>query len=275
MADGVTLVTDWSTYGGHEMELTEVRAMLKSTPKMWGWANGMFIAGNDDFIAMRFLHGHTYEPVTRALWMKLCKDAELVIDVGAHSGTFTLDAVRSGAKNVLCVEPHPINYARLVINLRYNGFVAANAYYGALGATNGVDMLLVKNGLVNCHAAGRMGLHNPNGIEIPVRTMRMDSLVKKEAWDKIKAIKIDAENWTPQVLLGMGEILQCRPDLILECTVPGMSAILEPYGYRYWSIWESGKIEQCDDLMPYNPGNNYNGTDENCRNRFASVTGLP
>ena len=105
--------------------------------------------------------------------------------------------------------------------------------------------------------------------------MRLDSLIPRSLWPELKAVKIDAENWTPEVLRGMGDILDSHPDLILECIVPGMADILKPYGYRFWKIWESGKIEETDDLEPYNPGQNYNGTHEECRNRFASVRGLP
>jgi hypothetical protein len=111
--------------------------------------------------------------------------------------------------------------------------------------------------------------------QIPVQCARLDTLIAKESWDKLRVVKIDAENWTPQVIEGMGGMLEHKPDLIIECTVNGMGALLKPYGYRFWRIWETGKIEEVEDLIPHNPNNNYNGTDEDCRNRFASVRGLP
>lgn len=268
---------DWSKYAGHELRLEEVQQMTLNTPKFWGWANGMFIGGNDDFIALRFHNGHAYEPVTRELWRRLCNGAEFVADIGTHSGTFTLDAFRAGAKIVFSAEPHPINYARLVLNIRYNGFSPLNAFFGAIGDEDKVSTLLVKNGLFNCHAAGRVGLHNKNGIEIPIRVGRLDSLFQQSAWPMLRALKIDAENYTPNVLVGMKGIFDAghRPDLIIECTESGMGDMLKALGYKFWRIWETGRIEPADDLAPHNPDNNYNGTDEDCRNRFASVRGLP
>jgi len=259
---------------GHEVPLNEVRDLFKNTPKTWGFVGGMFIGGNDDGIALRFLHGKQYEPMTRNLWRLLCKDAELVADIGAHTGTFTLDAWNSGAKFVFSAEPHPINYSRLVLNLRYNGFPCGGVMYGAMGDVDKIDMLLVKQ-MFLCHAAGRVGMHNVNGHELPVRVHRMDTLIEEEFWPTLKVVKIDAENYTLNTLVGMGKILNHKPDLILECTQTGMTEVLKPLGYRFWNIWETGKIEEVEDLTPYNPGNNYNGTDEDCRNRFCSVKGLP
>jgi len=38
---------------------------------------------------------------------------DVVIDVGAHVGLFTLKAAKSGAKVVVAIEPHPFNYQDL------------------------------------------------------------------------------------------------------------------------------------------------------------------
>jgi FkbM family methyltransferase len=44
----------------------------------------------------------------------------LVVDVGAHIGVFSLNAVLYGAKKVIAIEPHPNNYVRLVNNIIRN-----------------------------------------------------------------------------------------------------------------------------------------------------------
>lgn len=267
--------TDYSEFASPEMGIDAVRKMNADNKNYWGWANGMFIAGTDDFIAMRFATGNNYESVTRALWRNLCANAELAVDVGSHSGVFTLDAFRAGAKNVISVEPHPINYSRLVMNLRHNNFNTNGLFFGAVGDANKTGGFLVPKLMTHCHAAGRVGLKSDNGMTIPVRVVRLDALIPEPLWPGIKAVKIDAENLTPSVLRGMGKILDHKPDLIIECIVGGMEEILSPFGYKFWKIWESGKIEEIDNLDPYNPDNNYNGTHEECRNRFASVRGLP
>lgn len=270
---------DWSKYARHELRLKEVQKMVGETAPRWTWIDAegseMYVGGNDDFIAMRFMLGHSYESVTRALWRKVCAGATLVADIGTHSGIFTLDAFLAGAKNVLSVEPHPINYSRLVLNIRRNGFACTGAFFGALGDENKTEVLLVKQ-MYLVHAAGRVGLHNVNGTEFPVRVARLDSLLDEKMWPALKAIKIDAENYTPHVIRGMEKLFisGARPDMIIECTEPGLGERLKMLGYRFWRIWETGKIEEVEDLTPHNPDNNYNGTDEDCRNRFASMRGL-
>jgi len=269
---------NWAAHASHEMEIQEVQKMQtdRNSDKFWGWHEGMYIGGNDDLIALRLKTGNAYESVTRALWRKICKEAELVADIGTHSGIFTLDAYRSGAKKVFSAEPHPINYARMVLNLRHNGFPATGAFFGACGNVDKIDNLLVKQMYI-CHAAGRVGLHNKNGDEIPVRVIRLDTVLQPEKWQDLKAVKIDAENYTPNVIDGMSKIFAkgFRPDFIIECTESGMGDRLRSLGYRFWRIWETGTIEEVDDLAPHNPNNNYNGTHEDCRNRFASVKDLP
>lgn len=263
-----------------ELELAQVRAMSGSE-KFWGWVqaaglNGhqMYVAGSDDMIALRFHHGHDYEPTTRKLWRQICRNAAIAIDVGTHSGIFSLDAYKAGAKMVMSVEPHPINYARLVMNLRKNGYGAQGVFLGAAGKENHVRMLEARE-VVLCHAAGYVGEHKEGWYELPVRVARLDDLLPQVKWADVAAVKIDAENLTPDVLLGMPAILEHRPDLIIECVDDGMGANLRSLGYRFWRIWEHGLIEEVDDLIPHNPDGNYNGTDENCRNRFASAKGLP
>jgi FkbM family methyltransferase len=269
---------DWSKYASQEMSFDDVRALSAPKEKVWGWTeNGMYIGGTDDMIAMRFFSGKGYEEVTRELWRRCCKDADLVVDVGTHSGIFSLDAYRAGAKRVISCEPNPYNYSRMSMNLRYNGFSATGAYPGAVGEEDRVGMLLIKAMPYMVYAAGRMDLENENGMQIPVLLRRLDTLIRKSDWGKVRVVKIDAENYTAHVIRGMSKIFAegFRPDLIIECTEAGMGKSLKELGYRFWRIWETGTIEEVEDLTPHNPDNNYNGTDENCRNRFASVTSLP
>lgn len=267
---------DLSAHARHELGLEEVREMSRTTPKFFGTADGMYIAGNDDMIALRLYNGHGYECVTRELWRRCCKGATLAVDVGTHSGIFTLDAYRAGAEVVMSIEPHPINYARLVINLRVNGFSSQGAYYGAVGDKDKIGMFHAGT-MHAVHAAGCMDRKSANGEQFPARVMRLDSLINPASWSGLRVLKIDAENYTPNVIDGMGGIFEAghRPDMIIECLEGGMGEKLRSLGYQFWRIWETGLVDPVEDLLPHNPNKNYNGTHEDCRNRFASVKGLP
>lgn len=52
---------------------------------------------------------------------KIAPNANLVIDIGAHIGMFTLSAIRYGAKRVFAFEPEESNYELLCHNMKING----------------------------------------------------------------------------------------------------------------------------------------------------------
>ena len=107
------------------MTVAEVNELVKTTDH-WGFVDcgvgKLYLAGNDDGIALRFLHGHDYEPESLVVWRQLCENAKLVIDIGSHTGFYTLAAYQVGAKSVLSLEPYWLNMARLAMNARANGY---------------------------------------------------------------------------------------------------------------------------------------------------------
>jgi hypothetical protein len=70
----------------------------------WGFVTTpygkMWLAGNDDGVALRFHHGYVYEPVSLAAWQACCECGGVAIDVGAHTGVYTLAAYAAGARRV-------------------------------------------------------------------------------------------------------------------------------------------------------------------------------
>jgi FkbM family methyltransferase len=88
------------------------------------------------------------------------KDA-VVLDCGAHVGFSALYALQQGASKVICVEPHPVSFKRLEVNLAtyvadgcvilHNGavvtpadhskplFITDRGYHSKVGAEGGAD----------------------------------------------------------------------------------------------------------------------------------------
>lgn len=236
---------------------------LAKATDYWGWVQGLYLAKNDCGIALRLHNGYEYEPQSRKLWRSLCKDADLVVDVGAHTGVYSLDAWKAGAKDVLSIEPYHLNYARLVMNLRHSGFSSDAAIYCALGDENALSRFSVTAPNSYCTAGGALG--KGGQTEIPVMVRRLDTLIKSEHHASIKVIKIDTERHGLRVLRGMPEILSHKPDLILECIEDGMGEILKPLGYRFFKIHEQNGLSPVEDLTPDNP------ITHDSPNRYATV----
>lgn len=74
----------------------------------------------------------TKEPETIA-WIDAMQPGEVLFDVGANIGIYTLYAASRGIQ-VVAIEPVLENYTRLVQNIELNGFDNVTAIYGAVGA---------------------------------------------------------------------------------------------------------------------------------------------
>ena len=117
---------------------------LMSMPAYWGWVDcdsghsrfRMFLGGNDDGVALRFYWNGCYESTTLRAWALLAKKARFVLDIGAHTGAYSLAALAANPDcEVASFEPHFMNFSRLSLNLRSNGFSTRNAYW--LGGGSG------------------------------------------------------------------------------------------------------------------------------------------
>lgn len=232
---------------------------------VWGWVQidgfEMYLAGNDCGVCLKSLYGQPYEPQSLALWSDLCGSKGTAIDVGAHTGVYTLTAMTKG-NPVVSIEPYALNYARLSVNVRKNGFTDAGLFYGAAGAADGLAALSINTNKSYCTSGGVI---DEEFKGLPVRVVRLDSLVA----DVVSVIKIDVEGKARDVLLGAAHILENdKPDLLIECTEDGLTEILAPLGYKFFVVNESTGLEPCNDLRPIPAGK---GWDMNRLNRYCTV----
>lgn len=232
-------------------DLSNIRRLQEKSP-VWDWVGDMYLAGNDCGVAMRLADAQQYEPQSRKLWQSLCRSAQLVIDIGAHTGRYSLDAWRSGAKEVLSVEPYPLNYARLIMNLRHSDFPTDNCAMCAAHDENKIVEIKSGNDSYYCSAGAKIS-HSKGWRRFKVEARRLDDLLNTSSHDAVKAIKIDAEGHVARILHGMPVILSHKPDLILECIEPGLTEILAPLGYTFYTINEKTGLEPVEDLVPDHP----------------------
>ena len=79
---------------------------------------------NDDNVAEHLLAFgcYGYERATAAIFTKLSKNADIVLDLGSFTGYYSILAGRLGkAKNIVAIEANPLNYQRLKDNIKING----------------------------------------------------------------------------------------------------------------------------------------------------------
>jgi FkbM family methyltransferase len=216
---------------------------LNQNMSYWGFVDcggfRMLSGGNDDLVALRFKWAN-YEKHSIALWKNLCKGT--VLDIGAHTGAYTLAALTQGAE-VYSFEPNIMAFARLNLNLRANFFPTDKAFPVAVGEETGLARLQVSLDPSFLSSGGAIA---EQGIEVPM--VNLDRFFTRTP--TISAIKIDTEGFEEPCLKGMSDILQQRPAILFECIQESnIMDLLQ--GYRFYLIDEQTEtLAPVDTLTP-------------------------
>lgn len=179
------------------------------------------------------------EKVSKQVWLELCAQAKVVVDVGANVGQFVLMALGANPKLwVEAFEPLPQNVAALKANLDHNVGLASqvNLHAMALSHSKGKETLYF-----NAHDIYTPSLKNEgaSSASITVPTDTMDNVIKRP----IDVVKMDIEGAEPYVLQGMRRILEMdKPFILTEVlrtqTGAEIESIVSPCGYKYFFIDE-------------------------------------
>ena len=122
----------------------------------------------------------------------------IVIDVGAHVGTYTLKAASrvGNTGHVYAIEPSPTSYALLKHNIKINSFKNITPLNIALSNQNGKQKLYLAN--KPSHAT----VVNPSNKYVKVDSRKLDDIIQQHTSKRIDIIKIDAEGAEKEILLG-------------------------------------------------------------------------
>lgn len=189
------------------------------------------------------------EPIT-IQWIAEFAPAEVLVDIGANVGMYSIWAAKSRGAKVIAFEPEAQNYALLNRNITMNGVdVQVKAYCVALSDAAGYSELhlsdLRPGG--SCHSLGERVDFNDFKHE-PMKpkysqgcvAARLDDLVAAGTVPMPQYIKIDVDGFEPKVIAGSRKVLADRtlPSLLIE-TNPNlddhrqMIGELQSLGFRY------------------------------------------
>lgn len=241
-------------------------ATLLDMPPYWGWVDHraepeaqpfcMFLGGNDDGVALRLFWNGRYESQTLALWSRLARTHAMALDIGAHTGIYTLAAhAANPSMSILSLEPNSMNYARLTLNLRANNLATTDSYMLGASDRDGTRPFTIRTNL-DFHSSG--GTFEPvtGGYVSPARIVALDSFLPPALADAVDLIKLDIEGHEATALAGMrAMIARARPTMIFECitdaTAAAVSELMAPLGYRFYEIDDdAGTIRETTLLAP-------------------------
>jgi FkbM family methyltransferase len=159
-----------------------------------------------EFIQNRILFFGTWEPHATALFHEVIRPGDVVIDVGANVGYYTLLAAHRVGRGgrVYAVEPAANTRRLLRQNLRLNGLnnvtvIAAAAWdEAAAGRLHLAD--------VNCGSSSLRALGAGEPVE-EVSLVRLDDVILAEDRSRVSLIKLDIEGAEAHALAGLSATL--------------------------------------------------------------------
>ena len=153
------------------------------------------------------------EPITIE-WIAGFKPTDVLIDVGANVGMYTIWAAKSRGVRVFAFEPESQNFALLNRNIFLNNLVnQVNAYCLAMSDAAGLSQLHLSQFMTggSCHSLGEKVDFKHDQMN-PVYSQgcvaaRLDDLVASGAVLEPNHIKIDVDGFEPKVIAGARHII--------------------------------------------------------------------
>jgi FkbM family methyltransferase len=178
-----------------------------------------------------FLFG-TYEPTQTQLFQELVKPGDVVYDVGAHFGYYTLlssKLVGDGGR-VIAFEPSPANLARLYRHIYLNDRKNVQVLELAVSDHEGIAHFETRTG----SGVGHLADDGP----LEVKLTRLDSLTQ---FPLPQVMKIDVEGAEVGVLNGAKTLFaRCKPLIFLSLHGDDLKtscmSLLSGYGYTFRQI---------------------------------------
>ena len=146
-----------------------------------------------------------YNPLTTNLFRKEINKGEVVLDIGAHIGYFTLIAANLVGEEgkVFAFEPAPDNFALLKKNVEFNGYENVVPIEKAVSNKCGRTKLFLDE-----RSTGNNTIYEPAnaGKSVEVDVITLDEFFK-DYNGNINFIKMDVEGAEPAVIEGMSRLL--------------------------------------------------------------------
>lgn len=158
-----------------------------------------------------YLISNGYEELTTEVFKTVIKEGDIVVDLGANLGYFTLLAAKLvGSKGkVYAFEPEPINYSLLLKNIELNGYDNVVAEHKAVSNESGKVKFFLDKTHIGAHTIYQT---SENGEFIEVESVALDDYFKDKK-HPINVIKMDIEGAEMAALSRMDRIIRENQNL--------------------------------------------------------------
>lgn len=192
-----------------------------------------------------------YESTTTPLWGSCCKKADIVIDVGAHIGLFSLIAADANSSSkIISFEPLPDNFVSLCSNIERGSYKDRISPYqiGMSNQSGIMDMLIKGSSGSTLETDFWEDSESLKRIGVSVTTLDMWLLEHSIEVTENSLVKIDVETHEPEVLAGAKQTLAKRPVIFCEVLATfveqELNDLLPSSIWRYFWIGPNGPSER-------------------------------
>jgi len=160
----------------------------------------------DDKDSLDLLSNGCYEPFETKLIGACIKEGDVVVDVGANIGYYTLMFARSVGESgrVFAFEPDPVNFSLLERNVQRNGYRNVELIQKAVAAQTGTLRLYLSETNRGDH---RVYDSDDRRASIEIEAVDLDSFFKGHD-GRIDFIKMDIQGSEGGALRGMTDVLR-------------------------------------------------------------------
>lgn len=200
----------------------------------------------NDHVDFQLFYYGAFEPKEGELVKSLLKPGDIMIDLGANIGYYTIFAANlvGTTGEIHAFEPIPSTFARLATNTQLNNLQNVRLNQCAASDQHGtVDMYDFPGN----SGSNSFGKHPEATTSFSVPTIRLDDYVKEHGLKKITLIKMDIEGAEVLALRGMHDvIMEYRPQFLIEVNSHCLSQLgfsvndlvhtIQDYGYSIIDI---------------------------------------
>ena len=165
-----------------------------------------------DPVSLYAMAANIYGPFMTEMFKRIVKKDDVVVDLGAHVGYYSLLASRIVGEEgrVYAFEPDPETYRQLVKNIELNQYSNINAIPKAISNKVGTARLFLTPG------RSENTLYQPKGLRryVEVKTETLDHFFRQSGYD-INAIKMDIEGGEMDALVGMERLMRENNNLTM------------------------------------------------------------
>jgi FkbM family methyltransferase len=207
---------------------------------------------SDDPIACALAAGTYRTPYPLELCLNLLRPGDRVLDIGAHIGTFSLQAAAIGCE-VAAVEAFAENAALLRASVEHNrtsqGSFRVHVFECAAG--DRAD----RRRFEGYGPYGGLAPAGAGAMDREVAVRRIDDIVDELGWDGVDLVKLDVEGGELLVLSGMGHVLAATPLILYESNAARLQRMgaspealvrrLDEAGFRSYAI-DTGSLRELE-----------------------------